>query len=308
VSRPGRELERIDVGDGVVVELHRVRGGSDGPVLTVLGGVHGDELEGVAAARMLLAELDPAALAGELRVVPVVNPPAFAARTRTSPLDGANLARIFPGDPAGSVSERIAHAIATRTIRDADLLVDLHSAGRDYAMPWFAGYVATGAPGEAEAARAFGAPLVWEHDSINPGRTISTAAEHGVPAVYVEGGGGGALLREEVAGNVAGTRAVMALLGMLDEEPPHAHAPHVLRGGAGNVDASLSCAAAGWCSTAVFAGDVVERGELIAEVIGEDGRIAERVVAPVDGTIMLLRRRAEVAAGDAIAMLGPVPE
>ena len=47
-------------------ELGRLRGGSAGPTLIVVGGIHGNEPAGVDAFRRVLAELDPAALTGEL--------------------------------------------------------------------------------------------------------------------------------------------------------------------------------------------------------------------------------------------------
>ena len=44
----------------------------------------------------------------------------------------------------------------------------------------------------------FGAPLGWQHAVMNPGRSLSAALDLGIPAIYVEGGGGGALARAEV--------------------------------------------------------------------------------------------------------------
>ena len=42
------------------------------------------------------------------------------------PVDGKNLNRCYPGDPEGTISERIAHAITTEVIEPADCLLDLH--------------------------------------------------------------------------------------------------------------------------------------------------------------------------------------
>ena len=72
-----------------------VRGRLPGPTLVVSANVHGDEYEGVRAIFETFNSLDPGAMSGDLLAVPVVNVPAFWAGTRTSPLDDANLARIF---------------------------------------------------------------------------------------------------------------------------------------------------------------------------------------------------------------------
>jgi predicted deacylase len=304
---PPIEMKRL-TSSGVGFDLCQL-GDRDGPVLSVLGGVHGDELEGVAAVRLLFASLRGERVRGTLRGVAVANELAFAARSRTTPEDGGNLARSFPGRADGGPTERVADLLTRSVIAGSSLLVDLHSAGRDYSMPWFAGWVddATESARRAGgAAMGFGAPTVWAHDGCGPGRSLSAAMEHGVPAIYVECGGGAALRRRDVHGYVDGVRRLMVSLGMLDGEAA-VPSPVVLRGGAGDVDASLACSSGGWCMTAVEAGDGVRRGSLVAEIAGPDGTVVEQLTAPVDGTVMMLRRRAEVAAGDSIAMLGPTP-
>ena len=66
---------------------------------------------------------------GTLLAVPIAHLAAFAAAMRTSPIDGVNLARVFPGDPAGTVTARLADKLFHEVVADADLLVDLHSGG-----------------------------------------------------------------------------------------------------------------------------------------------------------------------------------
>jgi predicted deacylase len=277
-------------------------GSADGPTLALLGGVHGDELEGIAAVRAVTAHLKTVAFSGRVLAVAVANPAAHAAGSRTNPDDDGNLARCFPGDPEGSATERIAHELTQKVIRGSDLLIDLHSAGVKYAMPFFAGFCD---PAGSAAAHAFGAPLVWAHDKLNPGRSLTTAAAFGVAAVYVEGGGGGALRRDELHGYRDGVLRVMHLLGMHPPVPLASGPQRILQGGDGDVDSSASAGVGGWCVTAVRAGDQVRRGDLIAEIIGVEGTPLEEITAPHDGTVMMLRRRAQVQPGDGIVMLGP---
>ncbi|CAB4925364.1 unannotated protein [freshwater metagenome] len=304
----------LDLGPGVGLYMHEI-GDGNGPTLAVLGGVHGDEIEGVAAARMLinLAELLDAQglLRGTLRVVPVCNPPAFEARTRTSPLDGENLARVFPGDASASVTKQIAHALTERVIRGADLLVDLHSAGVHYSMPLFVGFVdhLVTSPMSREAATAFGAPLTWQHEGSGPGRSLSAAADLGVPSIYVEGSGGGGLAGTDLDTYVRGLTRLLAHFGMGHETP----GPHIesawLSGDDGDVDSSLASDVAGYCVTRSVAGDVVSAGQVIAEIIDDAARVVQEIVNPRPGpaTVMMLRQTAIVTPGDAIAMLGPAP-
>lgn len=310
-------ISNHDVGSGCALEVHDVAGEHAGPTIAVLGGVHGDELEGVTAARMLvdaLHGLPRSELRGRVRVVPVANPPAFAAGTRLSPVDGLNLARRFPGSPDGSITDRIADVLTTKVIDGADLLIDLHSAGADYEMPVFAGFVAdtpTAENSEA-AARAFAAPVLWIHERSNPGRSISAASALGVPSIYVEGSGGGGLRGADIDVYVGGLWRVMATFGMvvaMSEQWQRAmREPVVLRGGDGDVDASVTTPVAGFCVTRTKPGEVVSEGDRIAEILDSHGALTHVVRATRSATVMMLRRRASVTAGDAIAMLGPVPD
>ena len=79
-----------------------------------------------------------------LEVVPVVHEAAYHADSRISPLDGGNLARVFPGDPNGKPTQRLAHALQTQVLKGADLLIDLHTSGQTYDIPYLAGYIDDG--------------------------------------------------------------------------------------------------------------------------------------------------------------------
>jgi predicted deacylase len=302
----------IELGDGYQLEIEEFAGARPGAVLAVLGGVHGDELEGVTAARVFRRYLDalPAdALRGTVRIVAVSNPAAFAARQRCSPVDGANLARVFPGTADGTLTQRIAHAITTQVIAGADLMVDLHSAGMNYEMPVFAGYIVdtpTG-PRSGAATYAFGAPVVWEHVGGNPGRSMSAAEDLGVPSIYVEGSGGGGLVGDDLDVYVAGLIRLAQWLEIIDGPLAAPQPPLVFSGEDGDTDESLACSTDGFCVTRVRSGARVAKATLLAEILDEHGNSIEQLFSPRDGTVMMLRRRAEVQAGDGIVMLGPLP-
>jgi predicted deacylase len=299
-------IRRIELGETTVV-LRELTGHADGPTVALFGGVHGDELEGIAAVRAVVARLsaDPSVWSGRVLAVAVANPPAHEAGSRTSPIDDGNLARSFPGRADGPITERIADALSKQVIHPADLLIDLHSAGLKYAMPFFAGF---SDPAGSAAAQAFGAPLIWAHDTLNPGRSLTTASSFGVSSIYVEGGGGGALRRSELHGYRDGVLRVLNLLGMHPSLPESPGPQRIMRGGDGDVDSSVSANARGWCVTAVRAGDEVRQGDLVAEIIDVNALTVQQIHAPHDGTVMMLRRRAEVEPGDGIVMLGPVTE
>lgn len=87
--------------------------------VVVVGGVHGNERSGIAAAEQLEAEHDP-----RVQVFPRANP--WAEGSRRSP-DGTDMNRLFPGRPDGTPEERQAHAIF-QAASQADVVIDLHEA------------------------------------------------------------------------------------------------------------------------------------------------------------------------------------
>src|SRR4051794_4881608 len=208
----------LDAGRGVAVERIAVEAAVDGPTVAILGAVHGDELEGVAASRALARIAAASLVAGRALVGPIANPLAFVARTRTTPSDGGNLARSFPGVADGGDTERIAEVLTRGVIAGSDLLIDLHSAGAAYSMPVFVGCVGGDddvSRRSVAAATVFGAPLGWEHAVMNRCRSLSAAQALGIPAIYVEGSGGAALTRADLVTYVDGVLDVLGSYGTI---------------------------------------------------------------------------------------------
>src|SRR2546429_586240 len=89
--------------------MWHIDGDGDGPMLVVTAGVHPAESASIAAALSFGQSLSPIGLRGRVIVVPVMNLPAFTARSiYVCPLDGKNLNRVFPGNAEGTASEQIA--------------------------------------------------------------------------------------------------------------------------------------------------------------------------------------------------------
>ena len=139
---------RLDA-DSLLIPVLAVKGASgQGKTLVATAGVHGDEYEGMEAIFRTFEALDPSNLSGTFVAVPVVTLPAFWQATRANPVDGLNMARIFPGSSSGSMSERLAALMLEKVFRHADLYIDLHSSGRNYAMMTLVGYAALGRQAE----------------------------------------------------------------------------------------------------------------------------------------------------------------
>jgi predicted deacylase len=274
--------------------------GVSGPTLVVLACVHGDEFEGMAAIHEVFRRLEPERLRGTLLAVPTLNLPAAAAVHRFSPVDHLNLARTFPGRPDGTVTERIAYHTDRHLIARADLLVDLHSAGSRYSMPTLCGYCTLGDDvGERAraAAHAFGAPVVWQHDEVPPGRTLSAAHARGIPSVYAETTGGTWLRAADVAVYVRGLFNLLRHLGMLEGAPEPTGCSILLRGG-GDLDFAIPADTSGYLLSAVELLDVVESGDLLGTVYDVYGAPVQEIRAPHGGQVVMRRETPVIFIGE----------
>ncbi len=127
--------------EDVEIPLILAAGQQEGPVLVIHCAQHRTEYGGSTAVPRFLAGLDLAALKGTVVILPLVDLPAIAA-TRIENAYAAknrdmaqyagqlrsNINRVWPGDPAGSWVDRLAHAVSDQVFRQATAVLDFHSA------------------------------------------------------------------------------------------------------------------------------------------------------------------------------------
>jgi uncharacterized protein len=301
VTRRTLDLAGLDV---PVVEL---AGAQDGPLLTVIAGVHGCEYVPMAAVRQWTRSLEQRELRGRVRAVPVLNLPAFRARSPfVVPEDGKNLNRCFPGNPDGTLAERLAYAAFTQLITGSDAYVDAHCGDMVEALEPFALYEAGSAEAAArDMALAYGLGYVIRQergpDRAVAGTSSGAAAEAGIPAITAEVGGCGLVERRAVDRHAAGLDAVLAQLGMA---APVAGASAVEPTVLGRF-LWLRCGQAGWWGPTVEAGEKVSEGQVLGTVSSLDGsEVYETITSPADGVIIFLTSSPAVADDGLLLGLG----
>jgi predicted deacylase len=208
-----------------------VAGAKRGPVLFVNAGVHGGEYPAIAAVIRLGKTLDPNTISGTAILMPVLNLPAFRARTPfVCPIDNINPNRVFPGDPAGSYSEQMTHALINEFVVHADAYIDVHGGDIPEALVPFvicrseAGLADSKAGDVAvrskQMALAFGLPYVLTVSKpVQAAKGLSSyaaAAEKGTPAILAEAGGVGQMQEDAVELLFRGVINVMRHLGMME--------------------------------------------------------------------------------------------
>jgi uncharacterized protein len=302
VSRRNLELA------GLAVPLVEVAGSEDGPLLTVIAGVHGCEYASMDGVRRWTRGLETMDIRGRVRAVPVLNMPAFAGRTPfVVPDDGKNLNRCFPGDPAGTLADRLAYAAFTDLISGSDAYIDVHCGDMVEALQPFALYEAGPAEDKArDLAEAYGLPYVIRQvagpDWAVSGTSSGAAAAAGIPAITAEAGECGLVQEHAVALHVAGLNGVLEVLGMTDARADGADRPEQTQLGR---FLWLRCRSAGWWAPSVRAGDSVAAGQSVGAVTSLDGSaVLETIVAPADGVIIFLTSSPAVADDGLLLGLG----
>ena len=185
------------VDEGTRIPITVINGTRVGPVIALIAGTHGYEYPPITALQHIRRELDPAELSGTVVIVHVANMPSFLSRTiYYSPIDGKNLNRAYPGDPSGTVSERIAHLLTTEVISRADFMVDLHCGDGNEALRPYLYMAVTGDSELDDAIRGMALAFGIDHivvdrapPSIGPSLyTDKTALDSGIPAITTETG------------------------------------------------------------------------------------------------------------------------
>ncbi len=215
---PTRMYRRIPVatlasGMEMTLPLHEITGDRDGPTLGISAGIHGEEAVGVEIVYRFLTTVDLSGLAGRLLVLPVANPLSYAANSRFTGIDGANLNRVFPGNPDGMLTEQLAHKMTEEVLKKIDFYVDLHAGGAYPTVDYV--YILNA----EDLSRAFGSRLLYRPTEMLAGTSVSVTREWNVPSVVVELGGGDVEQAAYVDRGIRGLANVLRTLKMLPGDP-----------------------------------------------------------------------------------------
>lgn len=288
-----------------------VHGATVGPVLALIAGTHGYEYPPIIALHRIRQTIDPAALRGTLVLVHIANPPSFFRRTiYYSPVDGKNLNRVYPGDPGGTQTQRIAHAITTHVIEQSDYVVDLHAGDGNEALMPFIYMPRTGDEAldraSHELALAFGldyvvidaAPLRDPDDSLY---TDQTALTRGIPSITTETGKLGSSDDSWVDMAEAGIRNLVVSLGMM---------PGIAAEPGGVVWLTdytvVEAPATGLFRAEVHEGYAVAAGGRLGTIVDVFGDELAIVRAPYAGIVNYVIGTPPISSGEPVAMISRI--
>jgi uncharacterized protein len=264
-------------GSAFQIPLLVASGKVEGPTIWVHGCIHGDEFGGAASIIRFFQELEVSELRGTFVGVPVTNLPSFKGWSRISPLDGANLNRIFPGNPNGTYSQRLAHLLLSSIKENADYVLDLHSGG----IALHVDYFMICKSGESEAtkksmwlAERMGAEVIWQPDeegSVGGGTITDYVMNLGIPNVTIEVGGGYISAKHEQLFKES-IRNAMKALDLLPGKPPVQKEYVIYK--RGNF---IFAGEGGLFVPACEVGSILNKGDLIGTIMNLHGKVVEEI-------------------------------
>jgi hypothetical protein len=248
----------------------RIRNG-EGPSLVLMAGNHGDEYEGELQLGRLMRRIDPAKIKGSLTILPLANLPAAMAAKRTSPFDGGNLNRAFPGDPSGSPTARLAWFLEHDLFPRHEVVFDIHSGGTSMAhLPCTLIEKTSDQPRFARAVslmRSMGAAHAFIADNGPEAPTsMGAAARAGSIGISGEFGGGGTVTPASMAFTAGAIDRLMMAIGMIDEpvlsSPSNLSNPSLQLLSLSRHSQGIYAVKRGWFEPAVALGARVAPGDL----------------------------------------------
>ena len=278
-----------------------------GPTILFTGANHGDEFEGPVALFDLTNDINVKELSGRVIIIPGMNYPAFQAGKRTSPIDGGNMNRVFPGDPEGTFTEKIADYFSRTLLPLADFVVDFHSGGKTMEfMPFCCAHILEDKEQQAKciaAMKAFNAPysvMLLEIDAVN---MYDTAAENmGKVFISSELGGGGTTTAYTVGIAKRGIRNILRHAGITKGEM---EVDETLNLDMPDERCYVFSETSGLVEHCVDLGEKVKIGQIVAKIhnIERTGLPPQEYYAGIDGIYTGRHFPGLITAGDFLAVI-----
>lgn len=259
--------------------------------ISIVTGIHGDELEGQYVCfelqRRIMAEKEN--LAGIVDVYPAMNPLGMDSITRGIPAFDLDMNRLFPGNIEGNMTEYLAAGII-EDVSGSDLVMDIHASNiylteipqirinelhEETLVPF---------------AKETNIDFIWVHgaSTVLESTFAYSLNSTGTPTLVVEMGVGMRITRDYGDQMVDGILHMMHKMGIWKGRTREPRKPIISRDPA---DVSyLNASVGGLFVPAVKHWEEVEKGAVIGSIVDPlRGTVLDEVTAPVDGILFTIR-------------------
>lgn len=296
-----------------VIPITVINGAKKGKVLALVAGVHAYEYPPILALYRLKKMIDPGKLSGTLVLVHIANLPAFQKRIiYYNPFDWKNLNRVFPGSPAGTQSQRIAHVLTEEVVKKCDCLVDMHCGDGNEALIPYCYWMLSGNRDFDEITKKMVLAFGIKYIIIDKARTKdlklskylgNTAVLHGKPAITTESGYLGRTGEEAVIRNIHGVYNVMRFLGMIKGKPEFVAEPIWI-----DHYEVVYADADGLFYPTTDMGYYVSKGEKVGYITDYFGNVTRELRAPFTGIMLYIVHTPPAVKGEPLFEVGRIKE
>ncbi|MFO7257457.1 MAG: M14 family metallopeptidase [Bacteroidota bacterium] len=299
---PGEE-KKVSIGiatlpsrSALEINITVSRSEKEGPVLLLMGAMHGDEINGTEVVRRLIESQQHRPTRGTTICIPIINIYGFISSSRYVP-DGKDVNRSFPGNPHGSLASRVAHYLTRDIIPKIDYGIDFHTGGAARVnYPQIRGVLSD--PDVLTMARAFNAPFAIDA-RFRPGSLRQWAARQGRKILVYEGGESGRFDEFAINEGIQGTLRLMHHLNMRDDAPPAASPLRIIRH-----TSWVRAAYSGIFLTSVSPGQAITKGQELGTLNDPYGDFRLPIRSTTAGFVIGLNQNPVVHQGDALMHIG----
>ena len=269
----------------------------DGPVVLLMAGMHGDEINGMEIIRRIIRKGYNKPAIGTIICIPVFNIFGFLNVMRVLP-DGRDLNRCFPGAKNGSLASQFAYHFMKEIAPNVDYVIDFHtgSASRNNAAQIRCVFKDVES---LELARIFNPPFII-HSPYIPKSIRESMHKKGKKILLFEGGKSNSIEEDIVKEGIDGIKRFLTNLKMRTvKENLGAREPVFIKD-----HKWLRAPNSGLFQPSVKNGDHVEIGTILGIVTDPFGLIEKKVKSTISGFVFCVNEAPVVNKGDAIMHIG----
>jgi len=313
-TKPLKENIRLDINDELRNQGHLpisiVKGKTDGPVFTIVAGVHGFEYPPIVATQELMREINTEELSGTIIFIPIANTASFFTRTPfINPQDKKNLNGTFPGDSTGTITQRLAHIITENIIPVSDVFLDIHGGdANEDLVPFVCYYDNKNRPEQTQRAKELSETSGFEYvisypytitDDEPAKYVFKQAVQDGKTALSIESGKLGNVQKEAVSLIKTGVYNMLAAMKMYAKatgpNPDFIELNHQVY---------IKSNEKGIFYSTYKAGDSIKKDDLVGYTTDEFGSIIAEYKAPESGIILYKLATPPINVGDTVMCIG----
>tara|TARA_B110000238_G_scaffold201158_1_gene255358 strand:- start:4965 stop:5915 length:951 start_codon:yes stop_codon:yes gene_type:complete len=286
------EVARLHTRTTVKIPVIIERSKNPGPVVLLLAGIHGDEINGVGIIREIISQKINRPISGTIICIPVFNIFGYLIQTREFP-DGRDLNRMFPGSVNGSLASQFAHQFTKEIAPHVDYVIDFHTGGGERDNIAQIRCSKEDKRG-LELAKIFNPPIIVFSNIISKSLR-DTLHKMGKTILLFEGGKSKELDASIINEGVNGTKNILIHLGLIEGEITVKKTPIFVEK-AKWLRASYS----GMFKIMAKNGTFVKKKEVLGIIQDPFGEFKKKVYAPFDGHIFCINKTPIVNKGDAL--------